>query len=127
MVQHHPGYYQQLPISDAEGRIMIITKAAIPRRTVLRGLGATLALPLLDGLVPALSALAATAAKPVKRLGVVYVPNGIVMQSWTPAADGSGFEFTPILKPLEPYRDRLLVLTGLNSKPPATRRGENGG
>ena len=61
---------------------MMITKKAIPRRTVLRGLGATLALPLLDGMVPALTALQQTAAKPVNRFGVVYVPNGMIMQNW---------------------------------------------
>ena len=92
---------------------MIITKKAIPRRTVLRGIGATVALPLLDGMVPAMTALAQTAARPITRFGVVYVPNGVVIDEWTPATDGAGFEFSPILKPLEPFRDRLLVLTGL--------------
>ena len=92
---------------------MIITKKAVPRRTVLRGIGATVALPLLDGMVPALTALSKTAAHPVKRFGVVYVPNGVVIDKWTPALDGSAFELTPILTPLEPFRDRLLILTGL--------------
>ena len=92
---------------------MIITKKAIPRRTVLRGLGATVALPLLDGMVPALTALSKTAAKPTIRWGVVYVPNGVVIKEWTPAAEGAAFEFTRILQPLEPFRDQLLVLTGL--------------
>ena len=67
---------------------MMISRKALPRRTVLRGIGTTLALPLLDGMVPALTALSRTAARPVKRLGVVYVPNGIVMEQWTPAAAG---------------------------------------
>ena len=98
---------------------MIITKKALARRTVLRGLGAGLALPLLDSMVPAMVAAAETAAKPVKRLGVVYVPNGMVMKQWTPAAEGTGFEYPAILKPLEAYRDQLTVLTGLNSIPPA--------
>jgi hypothetical protein len=98
---------------------MIITKKAIPRRTILRGLGATLALPFLDGMVPALSALGTTPAKAVNRFSVVYVPNGIMMPSWTPSTEGAGFALTPILKPLEPFRDQLLVLSGLNSKPPA--------
>ena len=92
---------------------MIITKKSIPRRTVLRGLGATVALPLLDGMVPALTALSKTAAKPTIRWGVVYVPNGVVIEEWTPAAEGAAFEFTRILQPLEPFRDQLLVLTGL--------------
>ena len=102
---------------------MMITKKAIPRRTVLRGIGATLALPLLDGMVPALSALSTTAANPVVRFGAVYVPNGIVMQNWTPAAEGTAFELTPTLQPLAPFRDRLLVLSGLNSTPPGGVRG----
>ena len=93
---------------------MFITKHALPRRTVLRGLGATLALPLLDAMVPALSALTKTAANPARRFGAVYVPNGMTMEAWTPAAEGTSFEFTPILKPLEPFRDRLLVISGLN-------------
>jgi hypothetical protein len=97
---------------------MIITKKAIARRTVLRGLGASLALPLLDSMVPAMIAAAETAAKPVMRLGVVYVPNGMVMKQWTPTADGTAFEYPSILKPFEPYRDQLTVLTGLNSTPP---------
>ena len=84
---------------------MIITKKAISRRTVLRGVGASLALPLLDGMVPALSALRKTAANPIVRLGAVYVPNGIVMQNWTPSGIGTGFELTPILEPLAPFRE----------------------
>ena len=75
-------------IPDAEDRIMIVTRKAVPRRTVLRGLGATLALPLLDSMVPALTATAQTPASAPLRFGVVYVPNGMVMQEWTPAAGG---------------------------------------
>ena len=97
---------------------MMITKKALPRRTVLRGVGATLALPLLDGMVPALTAMSRTAAAPVRRLGVVYVPNGIVMEQWTPPGEGAGFEITPILKPLARFRDRLLVVSGLSNKGP---------
>ena len=97
---------------------MMITKKAISRRAMLRGVGAAVALPLLDGMAPALSALRKTAAKPAVRFGAVYVPNGMIMQDWTPAATGAGFEMTPILQPLAPYRDRLLVLSGLNSTPP---------
>jgi hypothetical protein len=95
---------------------MIVMKKALPRRTILRGLGASLALPFLDSMVPAFAA--ADDAKPIKRLGIVYVPNGMTMQQWTPSAEGEGFEFTTVLKPLEPYRDRILVLSGLNSTPP---------
>src|SRR5437870_165339 len=92
---------------------MIITKLALPRRTVLRGLGAALSLPLLDAMVPALSAFAATPAKAVRRLGFVYVPNGANMADWTPDKDGRSFEFSRTLKPLEPFRDRVQILTGL--------------
>jgi hypothetical protein len=88
---------------------MIVTKKALPRRTFLRGMGVTLALPLLDAMTPALTA----SAKPVVRLGFVYVPNGIIMNKWTPATTGANFEFAPTMKPLEPFRERLLVLSGL--------------
>ena len=97
---------------------MIITSKAIPRRTVLRGFGTALALPMLDSMAPALTALGRTPARPASRLGIVYVPNGIVMEQWTPAAEGAGFEFTPTLKPLERFRDRLTVVTGLSNKGP---------
>ena len=97
---------------------MMILKKAISRREMLRGAGAALALPLLDGMVPALTALNETAAKPAVRFGAVYVPNGMVMQNWRPAAEGAAFELTPILDPLTPFRDQLLVLSGLNSTPP---------
>ena len=94
---------------------MIITKKAISRRTVLRGIGTTLALPLLDGMVPALTALEKTPANAPKRFGVIYLPNGVVMDKFTPATDGTGFEFSPILKPLEPFRDHLTIVSGLDS------------
>lgn len=106
---------------------MIITKKALPRRTMLRGMGTVLALPLLDAMVPALSASSKTEATPVRRLSVVYVPNGMAMEYWTPAAEGAAFEFTPILKPLAPFRDRLLVLTGLDGSPDAAHREAGGG
>ncbi len=93
---------------------MIITQKAIPRRTVLRGLGASLALPLLDGMVPAFAAMRNTAANPTRRLAVVYVPNGMMMEHWTPAAEGDAFDFPTILKPLEPYRRQIQVLSGLH-------------
>jgi hypothetical protein len=102
---------------------MIITKKAIPRRAVLRGLGATVALPLLEGMVPAFTALARTAAKPINRFGVMYVPNGMIMQSWTPVADGAAFELTPTLSPLAPFRDQVLVLSNLACVPTPGRPG----
>jgi Protein of unknown function (DUF1552) len=92
---------------------MIVSKKTIPRRTVLRGLGAAVALPLLDSMVPAFTPIVKTAAQPLKRFGVVYVPNGVVIEKWIPAAVGTGFEFSPILKPLEPFRSQLMVLSGL--------------
>ena len=105
---------------------MIITKKAIPRRTVLRGVGATLALPLLDGMVPAATALAKTAAKSPLRFGTVYVPNGIIMERWTPLAEGRAFELPPSLKALEPFRDRLLVVSGLDNTGARSRSGASG-
>jgi hypothetical protein len=93
---------------------MVITKMSLPRRTFLRGVGATLALPMLDSMV---SAMARTPVNPARRFGVVYVPNGMVMPNWTPKTVGAGFEITPTLKPLEPFRDQLLVLTGLHGVP----------
>ena len=93
---------------------MIITRKAIPRRTVLRGLGASLALPLLDGMVPAAAAMRNTAAAPIKRYGVVYVPNGMMMNHWTPKTEGLGFEFPTVMKPLEPFRSYVQVLSGMH-------------
>jgi hypothetical protein len=92
---------------------MFVTKKALPRRTFLRGLGASLALPLLDAMVPASTPLAQTPAAPRPRFGAVYFPNGAIMEQWTPAAPGPGFELPPILKPLEPFRDELMVITNL--------------
>jgi Protein of unknown function (DUF1552) len=101
---------------------MIVTKKALNRRTILRGIGAALALPLLDSMAPALRA----APKTIPRFGAVYVPNGINMSTWTPSAEGATFDFTPALAPLEPFRDRLLVLSGLNSNLPAKAKGPAG-
>lgn len=95
---------------------MILTKRALPRRTFLRGVGATVALPLLDAMVPAFTPIVKTAAKPVQRLGFAYIPNGAVMSKWTPVGEGNSFEFSPILSPLEPFRNRIQVLTGLDQR-----------
>ncbi len=106
---------------------MIITKKHLPRRTFLRGImGSAIALPLLDSMIPALTAATKTAASPKTRLGFMYVPHGAVMDKWTPAIEGAGFEFTPILKPLEPFRNQLLVVTGLANKA-AESQGDGGG
>ena len=103
---------------------MFISKKAIPRRTVLRGLGASLALPLLDGMVPAYAALRTTAANPVRRLGVCYVPNGMEMRAWTPKGDSRQLELSPILQPLEPFREQVNVLSGLADNVAVPRPGE---
>ncbi len=102
---------------------MIVTKIAIPRRTLIRGLGASLALPLLDAMVPALTAQSRTAAAPVHRFGVMYVVNGMIMESWTPAAEGAAYELTPTLASLAPHRDRFCVLSQLACVPSAGRPG----
>jgi hypothetical protein len=90
---------------------MVVTGKHLPRRTVLRGIGAAMALPLLDGMAPAFAA----SAKPVRRLSVVYVPNGMNMLEWRPKETGAGFTLPPTLVPLEPYRDQLLVLSGMSN------------
>jgi len=93
---------------------MNVFKKTLPRRTVLRGLGASIALPLLDSMVPALATASAPTVQSPKRLGVVYVPNGMAMKSWTPTTEGSGFELTRILQPMAAHQDRMLIISGLN-------------
>jgi hypothetical protein len=95
---------------------MIITKKALPRRTFLRGLGTTLALPLLDAMVPSMTAFADTPANPVRRLGFIYVPMGAHMPQWTPAGSGSLGELSPSLRSLAPVADQLTVVTNLELK-----------
>ena len=95
---------------------MFITKKHLSRRTLLRGMGVAVSLPLLDSMLPAQTPLAKTAAKGMPRLGFVYLPHGAVMNQWTPATDGAGFEFSPILKPLEPLRDYVNVVSGLGHR-----------
>lgn len=95
---------------------MFITKKHLSRRTVLRGVGASLALPLLDAMVPAHTALAQTAAKPTLRFGTIYVPHGVIMDVWMPKQTGTSFELPVILKPLENLRPHFNVITGLYSE-----------
>ncbi len=95
---------------------MIITKKHLSRRTVLRGMGVTLALPLLDAMIPAGTALAQTAAKPKPYMGFVYFPHGAVMDRWSPKATGTEYQISPILKPLEPYRQHMTIVSGLRNK-----------
>ena len=91
------------------------TSKSLPRRTVLRGMGAALALPMLDAMVPAFGPGARAAGQPVHRFQAFYVPNGMAMQYWLPKTEGRGFELTPILEPLAAFREQMLVLSGLNS------------
>ena len=95
---------------------MFITKAHLPRRTLLRGVGATLALPLLDGMVPALTALSQTAAAPVRRFGVFYVPNGMSMPYWFPKTEGPLEALPPTLQSLTAFKDRVLLCGGLDDE-----------
>ena len=112
---------------------MMVTRKAIPRRAVLRGMGATVALPLLDGMLPAF----ASPPESIARLSIVFAPNGMNMDNWTPrhpnagaalgtppATDGAGFQLSPTLEPLAPFRDRLLVLSGLDNSIGDARPGE---
>jgi hypothetical protein len=91
---------------------MFITKMALPRRTFLRGVGVTLALPLLDAMAPAAAATRDTARRP-SRFGFVYMPHGADMPSWTPKAEGTGFEMSHTLRPLAPFKDSAVVVTNL--------------
>src|SRR5437016_1902098 len=95
---------------------MFITKKHIPRRTVLKGAGAALALPLLEAMVPAATAMAQTAAKPKSRFVGCFVPHGMAPGYWIPEKEGTGFDFTFCFKPLEPYKDHVTLLSGLHSR-----------
>jgi hypothetical protein len=101
---------------------MVITKLALPRRTFIRGIGATVALPFLDAMVPAMRAQ----AKAAPRFTAIYCGNGANMFDWTPSTEGVGFAMSPSLTPLEPFRDRLVVFTGLDNFQ-ATDQGDVGG
>jgi Protein of unknown function (DUF1552) len=95
---------------------MFISKRYLPRRTFLRGVGAAVTLPLLDSMLPAQTPVNRTAAKTLPRLGFVYVPHGAIMDQWTPKTEGADFEMTRILKPLEPFRNQLNVVSGLGHR-----------
>jgi len=100
---------------------MFITRKHLSRRTVLKGAGATIALPLLDAMIPAATALAKTAAAPQMKLGFVYFPHGAVWDKWLPAGAGRDYAFSPILEPLAPFRKQLTVLSNLGNKPGESR------
>src|SRR6185369_1013440 len=103
---------------------MFVTKKSISRRTILRGAGTALALPLLDAMIPAYAP--AAVAAPVRRLGVVYHPNGVIYDKWLPTGSGTKYELSPTLKGLEPFKDKLIVVTGLSSDQ-AEPLGDGGG
>jgi hypothetical protein len=94
---------------------MAFLTKSLPRRTVLRGMGTTLALPFLEAMLPPFSRRAQAATKPVRRFLAFYVPNGMAMEYWTPKGEGTAFELSPILEPLSPFRDQMLVLSGLKA------------
>jgi hypothetical protein len=102
---------------------MLITKKSLARRSFLRGAGTMLALPLLDAMIPASTALASTPGNPVRRFGAIYVPHGAMINKWTPIGSGPGFKFSPILKPLEPLREHLVVVSGIMGVPNRTDGG----
>ena len=95
---------------------MFITKKYISRRTVLRGAGVSIALPLLDAMIPAATALAQTAAKPTPRMGFIYFPHGAIMKAWSPVETGTNYTPSPILKPLDPFRSHMTIVSGLRNK-----------
>ena len=101
---------------------MFVTRLHVPRRTFLRGMGVTLALPLLDAMVPALTAQA-PATQPVRRFGAVYVPHGSLLDQWTPRSAGAGYEMTPILSPLASLRDQMVVVSGTSAGPTVLNGG----
>src|SRR5204862_570135 len=95
---------------------MFISKKHLSRRTFLRGAGVTLALPMLEAMLPAQTPLSQTAANPKNRFVGIFFPHGMAPGYWVPKAEGSSFEFPFILQPLEPFRDRVVVLSGLHTK-----------
>ena len=106
---------------------MFITRKHLSRRTFLRGAGVSVALPLLESMVPAATALAQSAAAPRTRLGCIYIPHGATMDKWTPAGDGTAFEWSEILQPLDPFRSRVCVVSNLAHAPVAPWSGEDTG
>jgi hypothetical protein len=104
---------------------MYISKMSLRRRTFLRGMGAAIALPLLDAMVPALTPLAKAAAAPKTRFGAIYIPNGAIVDEFFPKATGTNWEFTPILKPLEPFKDQLVLVKNLTRSHPGSQVGDH--
>src|SRR5215471_7717538 len=104
---------------------MFIAKKSLSRRTLLKGMGVAVGLPFLESMIPALAPSAEAAATPPLRFGVAYTPNGYIMPQFTPAATGEGFEFTPILKPFEPFKDYVVVVTNLTRSHPGSQVGDH--
>src|SRR5216684_3716889 len=92
-----------------------LTAKSLPRRTVLRGLGTTMALPFLDAMFAPFSLRGQAVARPAHRFQAFYVPNGMAMEYWTPKGEGTAYELSPILEPLAPYRNQMLVLSGVKA------------
>ena len=104
---------------------MFVFKQAIPRRHFLRGMGVAVALPLLDAMVPAMTAFAQSPARPRTRFGAIYFPNGAIVEEWIPEEVGAGFTFKTILKPLEAYKDQLVVVSNLTRSHPGSQVGDH--
>jgi hypothetical protein len=107
--------------------VIFLTRKHLPRRTVLRGLGVAVSLPVLDAMIPAATALAQTAARPKTRFSCIYIPHGATMDLWTPKLTGRDFEFSQILKPFEPFRRSINVLSNLAHRNVAPASGEDSG
>src|SRR5205085_8812752 len=107
------------------GASMFVTKRSLPRRTFLSGVGAAVGLPLLEAMVPAFTALAQTPARPKPRFGAVYFPNGAIVEQWIPDQVGKGFEFKPILKPLESFKDQMVLVSNLTRSHPGSQVGDH--
>ena len=104
---------------------MFVGKKSLRRRTVLRGMGAAVALPFMDAMIPAFTPLAKAATVTPIRFGISYFPNGMIMQQFTPKTEGAGLEFTPVLKPLEPFKDSLVVITNFTRSHPGSQVGDH--
>jgi hypothetical protein len=104
---------------------MFVTRKSLSRRTMLKVMGGAISLPFLESMVPAFTPVVKAAGDVPRRFGVVYFPNGAIMQQFTPATVGTGFEFTPILKPLEPFKSSLAVVTNLTRSHPGSQVGDH--
>src|SRR5262245_37663837 len=104
---------------------MFVSKIVLPRRTFLRGVGAAVALPLLDAMFPAFTPLARAQARPRTRFGAIYIPNGAIMEQWIPEIVGPGFDIKPILKPIDTFKDQLVLVTNLTRSHPGSQVGDH--